>query len=298
LSIPEAQLETWSHQGSVQQSAATYNTIREVLERPGTRFSGLVDIFLQGSYGNTTNVFADSDVDIVIQYTGGFYHDLDNLPEDQKAAWRAAFPSNHDYTFEAFRTDVLAALRSNYGSAVTPSNKAIKIAAGNGRRSADVVPSFDFRRYQTFLDSQHFSFTPGMTLWAQESGRQVVNYPKLHREHLTAKHQATGEVLKPTIRIYKNLRNALAEAGQINRAVAPSYFVEGMVYNVPDKLFTGSRQDVFAGTLDWLLTANNRSDWITGSRQHYLVRDGVDVCWPLANCGAFLNALASTWNNW
>lgn len=34
MAISEAQLETWSHQGSVQQSAATYERIRQVLSDP------------------------------------------------------------------------------------------------------------------------------------------------------------------------------------------------------------------------------------------------------------------------
>lgn len=31
MEIPELQLETWSHQGSVTQSAKTYDTVQEVL---------------------------------------------------------------------------------------------------------------------------------------------------------------------------------------------------------------------------------------------------------------------------
>jgi len=36
MPIPESQLETWSHQGSITQSSNTYNTIKSVLEDSAT----------------------------------------------------------------------------------------------------------------------------------------------------------------------------------------------------------------------------------------------------------------------
>ena len=49
MPIPEAQLETWSHQGSVTQSSSTYNTIKSVLENSTTPYAGKkFEVFLQG----------------------------------------------------------------------------------------------------------------------------------------------------------------------------------------------------------------------------------------------------------
>src|SRR5690606_967984 len=68
MPIPESQLETWSHQGSITQSSSTYNTIKSVLEDSATPYAGRnFKVFLQGSYGNDTNIYAESDVDIVIR---------------------------------------------------------------------------------------------------------------------------------------------------------------------------------------------------------------------------------------
>lgn len=36
MGIPESQLDTWSHQGSIAQSASTYNTIKNALESTNT----------------------------------------------------------------------------------------------------------------------------------------------------------------------------------------------------------------------------------------------------------------------
>ena len=63
MPIPESQLETWSHQGSIAQSSATHNSIRNVLVAGGTPYAGRTfEVFLQGSYGNSTNIYAESDV--------------------------------------------------------------------------------------------------------------------------------------------------------------------------------------------------------------------------------------------
>ena len=51
MAIPETQLETWSHQGSVTQSAQTYDVIRKVLDDTTSPYSSKdFSIFLQGSY--------------------------------------------------------------------------------------------------------------------------------------------------------------------------------------------------------------------------------------------------------
>ena len=75
MPIPESQLETWSHQGSITQSSNTYNTIKNVLEASTTPYAGKnFKVFLQGSYGNDTNIYvmlpllADAAWKIWLQY--------------------------------------------------------------------------------------------------------------------------------------------------------------------------------------------------------------------------------------
>ena len=80
MAIPEAQLETWSHQGSVQQSCDTYATVKRSLEANDTKYADKsFDVFLQGSYGNDTNIYAESDVDVVIRTDSIYYYDTSAL---------------------------------------------------------------------------------------------------------------------------------------------------------------------------------------------------------------------------
>ena len=63
MAIPESQLDTWSHQGSITQSSNTYATITGALEAAGTPYANKAyKVFLQGSYGNDTNIYAPDDV--------------------------------------------------------------------------------------------------------------------------------------------------------------------------------------------------------------------------------------------
>ncbi len=77
MGIPESQLETWSHQGSITNSSNTYNTVKNVLEDSDAPYAAKdYEVFLQGSYGNDTNIWSESDVDIVIKLGSCFHSDL------------------------------------------------------------------------------------------------------------------------------------------------------------------------------------------------------------------------------
>src|SRR5579872_7231148 len=100
MAIPETQLDTWSKQGSVTQSSNTYNIIKNALESDSTPYTDKdFKVFLQGSYGNDTNIYAESDVDIVIQLGSSFQSDVQKLSEGQKIAFNRSFAeATYDYS--------------------------------------------------------------------------------------------------------------------------------------------------------------------------------------------------------
>src|SRR5258708_36934682 len=94
MAIPEAQLKTWTSLGSVQQSSATYQSIKKVLDHKDAPYASRdTDSFLQGSYGNDTNIYGDSDIDIVLRAKTLFYYDISKLPLDQQNAFRRVHPN-------------------------------------------------------------------------------------------------------------------------------------------------------------------------------------------------------------
>jgi hypothetical protein len=244
MGIPESQLDTWAHQGSITNSSNTYNAIKNVLQGAGASYAARdYEVFLQGSYGNDTNIWAESDVDIVIQLNTTFYSDVEQLSKSEQTAWDSAYAKG-TYSNREFKRDVLQLLTKAYGADASGGDKAIAVAARGNRRKADVIVANGFRRYIKFNGLVDESFIPGMCLW-NSKGTRIPNYPKLHSTNLTVKHQATGSWLKPMIRILKNLRGRLVDEGSLKGGIAPSYYIEGLLYNVPTDKFANSYADCF-----------------------------------------------------
>lgn len=293
MAISESQLETWSHQGSVQQSSDTYATVKRSLEANDTKYADKSrDVFLQGSYGNTTNIYAESDVDVVIRTDSIYYHDTSALDPQELQIFYAGF-TPATYTYGEYKSQVVQALQKSFGqNDVKPGEKAVKIKANGNRRSSDVVVATEFRRY--YSGPLGPLYTPGICFFTL-AGKQISNYPKLHSANLTTKHQATYQWFKPMVRILKNMRSKLIDDGVIAAGSAPSYFIEGLLYNVPNDKFGKSYGDSFVAAVNWILAAD-RTQFVTPSGQHYLVRDGFAECWPCANCDAFIDAIVKLWN--
>jgi hypothetical protein len=305
MAIPESQLDTWARQGSITQSSDTYATVRRALEAEGTGYADKgYSIFLQGSYGNDTNVYAESDVDVVIQLSSLYFHEFeDETPQEQKDVVQRDF-TLATYQYPQYKADVVAALQRRFGSDVTVGNKAVTIAANGNRRKSDVIVAADFRRYYpapTYAISKYYPapaplYHEGICFFTP-SGEQIVNFPKQHSDNLTVKHQLTQGWFKPTARILKNLRNRLVADGTLQSGVAPSYFLEGMLYNVPSQAFGQSYQSTLLECMNWLVSTD-KSQLVCANERYYLVRDHSRNCWPNDNYDQFLSVLVRTWNNW
>jgi hypothetical protein len=296
MPIPESQLETWSHLGSVTQSAQTYETIRKVLNDSASPYYPKdFSIFLQGSYGNDTNVYRDSDVDIVIRLNQTYYADTSSLTEDAKSNYEKVF-STATYAYADFKADVLAWLTKAYGAAVVAGKKAILIKGNGTRRDADVLVCTQHRRYRTWSNGTDDQHDDGICFWGSD-GTQIINFPKQHAENCTTKHQGTSQWFKPVVRVYKNMRNHMIDDGYIAAGVAPSYFMEGMLWNAPAGHFGKSYEDTFVNTFNWVLTAD-KTQLACANDLFWLVRDNSHTCWPTENLDMYLAAAKKYWDDW
>lgn len=294
MAIPESQLETWSRQGSITQSSSTYATIKRALEASDTKYaSKAYEVFLQGSYGNDTNIYAESDVDVIIRLDSVYYYDIDSLTPDEKARFNAGLVPG-TYPYADYKADVIAALVKNFGADVNVDKKAVKVKANGSRRSADVVVAADFRGY--FSGTSRPQYNRGICFF-DSGGNRIANYPQQHSANCTAKHQATQGWFKPMVRILKNMRTSLVGNSSIAPGSAPSYFLEGLLYNVPDDKFGKSYEDTFVAAINWILQAD-RKNLVCANERYYLARDSAAECWPCGNCDSFLKALTQLWNGW
>jgi hypothetical protein len=233
-------------------------------------------------------------VDVVIRLDSAYHYDVSALNAQEIAVFNAAFiPAEYLYT--EYKADVVAALQKSFGAAdVKVDKKAVKIKASGGRRNADVIVATEFRRYFSGLFG--LQYITGICFFTS-TGERIADYPKQHSEHCTRKHQSSQEWFKPMVRILKNMRGRLVEDRLIQEGSAPSYFLEGLLYNVPDDKFGGRCGGTFVSAINWIIQAD-RSKFICANEQHSLLGDSGTACWPSHNCDLFLNALVKLWTEW
>jgi hypothetical protein len=296
LAIPEAQLTTWSNQGSVKESAETNGIIKRALEAPGTPYANKrYESFLQGSYANRTNIWADSDVDIVMKLTEPFYRDLSYLDLQQRAAYTSAH-SDADYNFHTFKRDVLAVLQKAFPDDVVPGRKAITIKARGNRRSADVLVCVAYRRYLRFNNVNDQLFDEGICFFLPD-GTQIVNYPKQHLANCSSKNADAREWFKPYVRVMKNMRNRLIDKGVIEKRLAPSYFIEGLLYNLLNENFGMNYGNTFMNFLGWAASAD-ASRMRCANQITPLFLEGSPTAWTIGACQTFMAAIRKQWDEW
>lgn len=294
MSILESQLQTWTNQGSVTNSSLTHTVLRNALTRHNWSSEMKYTDYLQGSYANTTNIRGESDVDIVIECTSIFYHNL-TIAERQNLGFSVG-----SHTLQDFRSEVIDALVSYYGNKYvdTSGSNAIKVLPSdtNNRLYADVIVCASYRYYESLQVRAN-----GITFWKKNNNEQVINYPKLHKANGATKNANAGSDYKKTVRMFKNARRYMTEGDADLRKKYPSYFVECLIYNVPDRYFHGSTwQDTFLSILNYLVEAfndNSLEGFTTQSKMHYLIGDS-SVQWSKTNVQDFLQDLVNLWENY
>ena len=201
-----------------------------------------------------------------------------------------------DVYISDFKRDVLSVLKTAYGDEVTAGNKAITVPAGSGRRKADVIAALEYRRYLKFNGTWDQTYVEGIVFYTS-SWQEIINYPKPHSMNMTTKHQATSSRLKPMVRVVKNMRSKLVGIGSLDAGNAPSYYLEGLLYNVPNSKFGSSYGDSFCEAINWL-NDTDRTQLLCANEQYYLLRSGYQTTWEPSKCEKFLSAVSDLWKNW
>jgi hypothetical protein len=293
MPISENQLDVWAKQGSIQQSSSTYATVRNALDDHNTPYQEKsYSIFLQGSYGNDTNIYADSDVDVVMMLDSIYYTDLDQLSPEDKALYNSSRVGS-DYSFDQFKQGVFEQLQKKFGASVSNGKKAIFVEGSANRRDCDVLAAVELRRYTKFKSHTDYSSAVGICFWTTD-GQQIINFPKQHSANCTTKHQQTNQWFKPMVRILKNMRNSMIENDYLKEGIAPSYFLEGMLYNVPNDQFGTSYADTFCNAINWIIKCE-RDKLVCANELYFLCHPTSAVTWRSENLQTYLDAAVKFW---
>lgn len=286
----ESTFRDWSKPSSDTEEEKCNNTermIRAAISESPALSKRNIEVFAQGSYKNNTNVRQDSDVDICVRCNDVFFYDL---PSDGSVTKANAGFSDGDYEYSRYKNEVEAALVAKFGrSMVTRGNKAFDVHATSYRVDADVVPTFEHRRY--YRDSQSaIRFHRGTEIHPDRGGR-IINWPEQNYENGVQKNKITNGRFKFITRVIKRLRNEM-EDNKIAQAVpVPSFLIECLVWNTPKDGFghTAYMADVrymLAHTFNETLSFEKCQEWGEVNELKYLFRQGQPWTWEEAH--AFL----------
>jgi hypothetical protein len=198
-----------------------------------------------------------------------------------------------DLKFADYRNMVGKALTDYFGAkSVTRGSKAFDVHENSYRIDADVIATFEHRRY----------FSDGTDRWhagvafKTDSGDLIKNFPKQCYDSGVAKNNRVGRRFKRVVRILKRLRDLMQDQGITEAKNVPSFLIECLVWNVPDARFnhdsySADVREVLAHTFNATLNDNDCSSWVETNELKWLFKGAKP--WTRVQAHDFLGA---AWN--
>lgn len=248
MTLSAKQVKEWSQRGDPIHAWYSYEMVRGSLV--DGRLEGTWSVYPQGSYANKTNIAADSDVDLVVALTSSFYPDKDKLSLPEKEEYDKYY-EQADRTWQHFRDAVTRILHQDFR--VEEGSKAVKVRSDLIRLPADVLIALEHRYYQSFPSFEGQAFVDGVQFY--RSGKhKIVNFPKQHMAACAAKDDRTEGSYRNVVRVAKNARNVLIadDNSPVSHGTAPSYFLESLLWRVPDPCFVNGLEDAYRQAIGWL----------------------------------------------
>lgn len=234
----EATLQLWTKPASDTEEQKIENTISMIKSaiNSSNELKGLeIDIFVQGSYANNTNVRTNSDVDVCVMLRSTFYTEYPNGKDRSDYGF-----TEGTISYDEYKQRVKNAIVNKFGSAVvTEGNKSLKVRSNSYHVNADVVVALLLKDYKSIGSTDPNRYTEGTRFIARNSGACVTNYPKLHIANGRQKNNLTNYKYKYLVRIFKRIRNVMVDEGVTNGDKISSFLVECLVWNVPNSIITG-----------------------------------------------------------
>lgn len=248
MTLSAKQIRKWSQRGDPLHAWYSYEMVRGSLV--DGRLAGTWSVYPQGSYANKTNIAADSDVDLVVALTSSFYPDKEKLSSIEKWGYGQYYEPD-DRTWQDFRDAVTRILRQDFRVEEGP--KAVKVRSDLIRLPADVLIALEHRYYESFPSFEGQVFVDGVQFYRSGKHR-IVNFPKQHMAACASMDDSTAGNYRNVVRVAKNARNALIadDDSEVGPGTAPSYFLESLLWNVPDSCFTEGLPDAYEQAICWL----------------------------------------------
>jgi hypothetical protein len=292
MNISEDSFISWSRGPAQTESDKCDNTaiaVRKAIKADDKLASLDITVSAQGSYRARTNVRQNSDVDICVCYNTAYFPDYPKGTTKETLGHTDSVMS-----FTDFKNMVHHALENYFGKDnITRGNKAFDIHANTYRIDADVVPTFEHRRYtgEINVDGSH-RYLSGVA-FKSDNGSLIKNWPVQTYDNGITRNTATGRKYKRVIRILKRLRDKMQSENISAAANMPSFLIECLVWNAEVEAFakdsyTGILRHVIADTWNRTRKDEDCSDWGEVNELKYLFRNSQP--WTRLQANGFLQA--------
>jgi hypothetical protein len=289
MPLSDDKITKWSRRGDPIHAWYSYQMVRDSLAAAklnGTTYT----IYPQGSYANKTNIAADSDVDMVIALSSAFYPNKEELTPEEREEYARHYEESA-LTWQRFREIVVGALRSNY--LVQEKSKCVKVRSNLIRLPADVLIALDYKYFTSFPSFFGQTFIDGVQFYSSE-GTKIINYPKRHIRACRVKNNDTAGRFRRVVRVAKNARNALISDSEtkVGSGIAPSYFLESLLWNVPDRCYTYGLEEAYRQVIAWLHENPGRLATMDyPNKMGKLFADAPDTVWSAASARLIIDAM-------
>lgn len=264
MTIPKDILEKWSMPGKNEVSKQTYENMKKIIKNNVTD----AEIFLQGSYANSTNVRDNSDIDIVVIFK-------------ENIKYINFIGSN------SVRDNVYSKINGKYNFQFTKGSKTIKYEGNADYVPVDIIPCVEYN------DGKHI----GIKIYDHKTKKDIISYPKQHIENGKLKSNDTDGNYKKAVRMFKNARNYAVYKEMFGKHTCPSYCLECLLHNVPDNCFEGNESNIFYNVLE-ALKVNVKNPLEIPQQNGILNLLGCNPCWGGYEAILSIQEINKIWNNW
>ena len=211
----------------------TINMIRSAIISSDELKTMDIEIFLQGSFANNTNVRTESDVDVCVMLKDNFYVNILNGKKRDDYGFTLS-----DNTFDQYRRMIKDAIEATFNAQnIIDGNNSLKIHENTYHVNADVVPAFQLRNYYSCNSTDPNKFIEGIRFISKD-GKIVSNFPKQHKTNGIKKNNDTNYRYKKLVRIMKHIKNNMVDDGNTDGDIITSFLIECLIYNVPNSTIT------------------------------------------------------------
>lgn len=276
----------------------TRQAVNNAISSSSTLQNRGIEVVTHGSYRNHTIIRTDSDVDLCVLCTYTCINDNPwSMKHEESVLDIYETKDNVEYglepktyAYDVYKEEVANALVNYFGDHnVSYGDKAIHVHATSFQVDADIVAC-----YRYHIRKKDRDYLRGIAFHSKHYGISINNWPYQHYKNAIRKNKETGSRFKSVVRILKYLRNKIIEDTSSLAMYLPSFLIECLVWNVPNKAFNNNLyvEDI-ENVISYLISETDEigkhKEWVEINNLRYLFRSSQD--WNIIQIKDFLYSI-------